>query len=148
MERAAGDDSEGEPMRDFCAICSRTQDEHENAEDFVSWDEMPEEGFTGPLSTHEINVLRERYQSVPTPTCRVCGGEMAIGSMGGGMPTVWHCASPEADWLGHGEKTYDSEPHPRYDHWQRSTVEQRIHGDSRVIRALDELQRARASTCG
>lgn len=129
---------------DPCAVCGEPRKHHENSDEFVSYKDLPEAGFVGPLSDHELAALRKRYAEVPVPTCRVCGGEMAIGSMGGGMPTVWHCASDEADWLRHGEQTYGSEPHPRYDHWTKSTVEQRVHGDDRVIRALDELQRLRA----
>lgn len=40
--------------------------------------------------------LRERYERVPVPPCRVCGGELTIARMGGGEVTRYACSSPEA----------------------------------------------------
>src|SRR6476659_5336606 len=39
--------------------------------------------------------LRERYAPTVIPPCRVCGGELSIGSVGGGMPTKWGCSEWE-----------------------------------------------------
>lgn len=91
------------------------------------------------LTVEELGALRAYYEPPATPACRVCGGEMGIGSMGGGGPTIWHCSSDDADWLSHGERSYGRDPHPRYDHWEASTYHQPSHGDGFVVRAVDEL---------
>ena len=87
-----------------------------------------------PLAPQEIADMRALYGPIEVPPCRICGGPMTIGSVGGG-PTVWRCnvlnvsreqgrRPTEAEWAHYG----DSE-------WR----DHRCGGDSRVIRALNAL---------
>ena len=41
--------------------------------------------------------LTRRYGPVEVPTCRVCGGELSVQSVGTGGPTVWGCSGTDDD---------------------------------------------------
>ena len=84
--------------------------------------------------------------------CRVCGSELAIGSMGGGKATVYHCSSPEASSIEAGridrEQTGNSwgpGTKSALEHWQASEVSVAYHGDWRVCAALQEYRALRES---
>ncbi len=44
-----------------------------------------------------IEVLTDRYRPTEVPPCRVCGGALSIGSIGGGESTRWACSGYEDD---------------------------------------------------
>ncbi len=44
-----------------------------------------------------IDELTERYKPTEIPPCRICGGKLSIGKIGGGEPTIWACAGTEDD---------------------------------------------------
>lgn len=129
----------GETLSEYqsCAVCSVARKDHDS-ETFVEWDGWRDDG---PLSAHETEALRTRYSDPEIPPCRVCGTALKIGKMGGGEPTVWHCGSDDANWLGSGEGWNG----PKYHHYQDSEYVQRRHGDRSVIRALDELDALRTT---
>jgi len=43
-----------------------------------------------------IAVLNSRYEPTKVPPCRVCGGELSIGAIGGGSPTRYGCMADNA----------------------------------------------------
>ena len=126
---------------DGCAVCHAPRRDHD-PETFVEWSDWIENPPGGPLSAHELEALRARYADSVIPPCRVCGADLMLSKAGGGEPSVWRCGSDEADWLGNGEP-WSSPPGPRRRHYDQSEHIQRRHGDTQVIRALDELERFR-----
>jgi hypothetical protein len=41
--------------------------------------------------------VKRRYAPTVIPPCRVCGGALSIGSIGGGEPTTWGCSEWDDD---------------------------------------------------
>ena len=70
--------------------------------------------------------LERGYATQTIPPCRICGGALSIGQIGGGLPTVYYCmamaAAPqngrEKDWQHYGDSKW---------------VEPRQTGDLRVL---------------
>lgn len=75
--------------------------------------------------------LRQRYTSDPVPPCQVCGGELEVQSMGGGMATTYGCPRPEGVPFGEWN-----------DHYQESRWTQMRSGDSDVIALVDAVRGA------
>ena len=48
-----------------------------------------------------IAVLNDRYEPSKIPPCRVCGGELSIGAIGGGEPTRYGCMADNGAHYGH-----------------------------------------------
>lgn len=91
-----------------------------------------------PLTDAELAALEDRYKDYDVPPCRVCGGKLSIGSLGGGRNTVWSCADRE--------KTPDNRGlmGEWYVHYGESKWIAPSEGDSRVLRLVAEV-RARRS---
>lgn len=72
--------------------------------------------------------LEQTYAATVVPPCRVCGGELSIQSIGGGMPTIWRCQGLDEDGKRQeGRRIAD-------EHYSKSTFEdRRAGGDSAVL---------------
>lgn len=73
--------------------------------------------------------LRERYTADAVPSCRVCGSELSIQSMGGGRATEYAHSRPEGvsfrDWS---------------EHYSNSRWTQYRGGDSEVLALLNAIK--------
>lgn len=98
---------------------------------------------TTPLTDEELAVLRERYTPEPVPPCRVCGGRLTIGSMGGGNATKWGCATPDAPPL--PDYRFKDEIKDRWFHYRYSSWTQYRDCDSLVIRLVAMVEAARSA---
>lgn len=54
------------------------------------------------------------------PPCRVCGAPLQATIRGGNRAVVYHCSSPEAEFLADGGGGFGS---PAYEHWAKSWFE-------------------------
>jgi len=91
------------------------------------------------LSDERLDFLLKLYAPTVVPPCRVCGGDMGIGKIGGGGPTVWACN--HAFDAGHNREAWD--------HYGKSEfVDRRQGGNGEVceliaeVRALRECEKA------
>jgi len=58
--------------------------------------------------------LEHDYAAPEIPPCRICGGELSIGQIGGGLPTVYYCTAMadaprngrEKDWQHYGDSKW------------------------------------------
>jgi hypothetical protein len=82
--------------------------------------------------------VAELAVEIPDPVCRVCGGEMVIGRMGGGEPTSWSCAAAVAEWQADG---YSSRSEA-WGHLRASSYNERR--DYTTVNLAFDLQSARA----
>ena len=97
-----------------------------------------------PLTDEQIARLRQRYTPPAIPPCRVCGGPLSIGAVGGGQPTVWACSGQEADPDHPGRLRRQLGRGVADEHYSRSRWEDRSQGgDSDVIALLDALSISR-----
>ena len=84
--------------------------------------------------------LRERYAPTIIPPCRVCGGELSIGSVGGGRPTKWGCS----EWEEAGDGTLRRKPDRSAgdQHYSNSVfIDSRQGGDADVIELIERFER-------
>lgn len=91
------------------------------------------------LTPLELAWLASEYRLREPGPCRVCGGELSVGSVGGGRPTVYHCSTDAADWL----RKSGEERSAALEHWKVSATEIVSHGDGRVRQLIDEVRRRR-----
>jgi hypothetical protein len=74
-----------------------------------------------------IAVINSRYEPTKVPLCRVCGGELSIGAIGGGSPTRYGCMADNAA------------------HYSESSWEDRRQGgDSTVLELIERFSRQNA----
>jgi hypothetical protein len=90
-----------------------------------------------------IELLTERYKPTEVPPCRVCGGELSIGCIGGGEPTRWACSGQEEDPDRPGYLRWMKGRTPADDHYDKSVfVDRRQGGDELVMEAVRRLSAA------
>lgn len=100
---------------------------------------QPRESSNGDLSVIDLAWLSWHARPSDPGTCRVCGGELTVGRMGGGRPTVYHCSVPrpiEARREGRDEDA-------AWQHFRDSEVEVTRHGDPAVRALVAEVRRRR-----
>lgn len=97
--------------------------------------------------------LEERYAHPEVPPCRICGEELTVSSMGGGGPTIFHCGSEQAKWLG-GSLCLEAQKldpnHKKglsykyscehYRHYVDSEFNVYRHGDSDVLKLVEHVR--------
>lgn len=76
-----------------------------------------------------LDRLRQRYTADEVPSCRVCGGELSVQSMGGGRATEYAHSAPDGvrmgDWM---------------EHYRESKWTQYRAGDDEVLALLDFIE--------
>jgi hypothetical protein len=81
--------------------------------------------------TELIGELTSRYAPTQVPPCRVCGGELSIQAVGGGLPTKWACSGYGEDGIHLPDRSLADQ------HYRDSQFEDRRQGgDGAVIEAL------------
>ena len=113
----------------------------------------------GTVDAALLGRLRERYAPAEIPRCRVCGEALSPSRMGGGGPTIFHCSSEHAKWLGPGpcKEAREKDPtHERgykrenacehYAHWLDSEWKLYRHGDPDVIALVEYVESSLATT--
>ena len=91
-------------------------------------------------NTDLMDVVEFCFRAEPIPPCRVCGGPLTIGSMGGGHATRWGCdgriedpSRPEAVVYADGRTVAD-------EHYAQSQWTQHRSGDTRVIELVERMR--------
>lgn len=76
-----------------------------------------------------LDRLRQRYETVEVPPCRVCGEALSVQSMGGGNATKYAHSKPDGvtygDWM---------------EHYQGSVWVERRSGDGEVLALVEIVQ--------
>lgn len=87
-------------------------------------------------------MLTERYKPSEIPPCRVCGGPLSIGAIGGGEPTRWACSGMEDDPESPGNRRYKQGRTVADRHYSDSEwVDRRQGGDSAVMELIARFRR-------
>jgi hypothetical protein len=89
----------------------------------------PEQMTNGEL----VEKILERHTPTEIPPCRVCGGKLSIGSIGGGGPTVWACSTMEDDPDRPGHLRYKEGRSCGDDHYGQSRFEDHRHTDGLAL---------------
>lgn len=71
-------------------------------------------GIRSMLNPQLADALERDFAAPEIPPCRICGGELSIGQIGGGLPTVYYCAAMadaprngrEKDWQHYGDSKW------------------------------------------
>lgn len=77
-----------------------------------------------------IGDLKKRYDQLPIPPCRICGGELSIAAIGGGRPTKYACSGSGDDGKYLPGRSCADE------HYRDSHYEDYQHADNAVIEAV------------
>ena len=91
-------------------------------------------------NTDLMDVVEFCFRAEPIPPCRVCGGPLTIGSMGGGHATKWGCDGriedperPDAGVYADGRTIAD-------EHYAQSQWTQHRSGDIRVVELVERMR--------
>ena len=84
-----------------------------------------------------VSALVKSYRPTIIPPCRVCGGDLSPGRIGGGEPTIWACSPYEDDPEKPGHCRRKADRSIVDDHYGESEfIDYRQGGDDVVIEAL------------
>lgn len=87
-----------------------------------------------------LATIRKRYTAPAIPQCRVCGGELSLGSIGGGFST-YACSSTEENPHYPGQQRYKENRTLVDEHYVRSRHVQYESGDEDVLALVSAYER-------
>lgn len=91
-------------------------------------------------NTDLMDVVEFCFRAEPIPPCRVCGGALTIGSMGGGHATRWGCDGRIEDPARPNEVVYADGRTIADDHYAQSQWTQHRSGDIRVMELVERMR--------